>query len=90
MSDELTAVEESVMEVLLDLMTERVMSERGVSTGVQASSTRGLSASSSTTRAGPFRPVDEKRTKHRDDLMNAKLISSILPTYLPPLSGTIN
>jgi hypothetical protein len=42
MSDELTAVEESVTEFLLDLMTERVMSERGVSTGVQASSMRGF------------------------------------------------
>jgi hypothetical protein len=90
MSDELTAVEESVTEVLLDLMTERVMSERGLSTSLQASSTRGLSASPSTARAGPSRPTDEKRTKHRDDLTNAKLILSILPTYLPPLSGAIN
>lgn len=90
MPDDLTAVEESVTDVLLDLMTERVMSERGVSTGVQASSTSGLSASLSTARAGPSRPVDEKRTKHRDDLANAKLIPSILPTYLPPLSGAIN
>ena len=60
MSNELTAVEESVMEVLLDLMTERVMSERGVSTGVQESSTRGLSASPSTSQVGPSWPVDEK------------------------------
>jgi hypothetical protein len=34
MSDELNAVEESVMEFLLELMTERIISERGVSTGV--------------------------------------------------------
>jgi hypothetical protein len=66
------------------------MSERGVSTGVQATLMRGLPASSSTARAGPSQPVDEKRTKHRDDLTNAKLILSILPTYLPPLSGAIN
>jgi hypothetical protein len=90
MSDELTAVEESITEVLLELMTERVMSERGVSTGVQASSTRGLSTSPSTARASPSRLVDEKKTKHRDDLANAKLILSILTTYLPPLRGTIN
>jgi hypothetical protein len=90
MSDELTAVEESVTEILLDLMTERVMSERGVSTGVQASSTRGLAASPSTARARPSRQADEKRTKHRDDIVNAKLILSILPAYLPPLSGAIN
>jgi hypothetical protein len=54
MSDELTAVEESVTKFLLDLMTERVMSERGVSTGVQAYLMRGLLASSSTSHgAGP-------------------------------------
>jgi hypothetical protein len=28
--------------------------------------------------------------KHRDDLANAKLIPSILPTYIPPLSGAVN
>jgi hypothetical protein len=42
MSEALSAAEKVVEEVLIDLMTERVMSERGVSTGVQASSTRGL------------------------------------------------
>jgi hypothetical protein len=91
MSDELTAVEESVTKFLLDLMTKRVMSNIGVSTGVQASSTRGLLTSPSIARVGPSRLVDEKRTQHRDDLANAKLISSILPAYqLPPLSGAIN
>jgi hypothetical protein len=43
MSEELSAVEESVKEVLIDLMTERVMS-----VGVQASSMRGVQASPST------------------------------------------
>jgi hypothetical protein len=47
MSEELSAAEKVVEEVLIDLMTERVMSERGLSTGVQASSTRGLPASPS-------------------------------------------
>jgi hypothetical protein len=47
MSDELTTVEESITEVLLDLMTERVMSERGMSTKVQESSIRGVAASPS-------------------------------------------
>jgi hypothetical protein len=60
MSYELTTIEESITEVLLELMTERFMSERGVSIGVQASSTRGLSASPSTARVGPSHPVDEK------------------------------
>jgi hypothetical protein len=49
-----------------------------------------VQASPSTARAGPSRPVDEKRTKHKDDLANAKLIPSILPAYIPPLSGAIN
>jgi hypothetical protein len=72
-------------------MTERVMSERGLSVGVQASSTRTVQASPSTAHGtGPSRPSDEKRTKHRDDLANAKLIPTILPTYIPPLSGVVN
>jgi hypothetical protein len=88
MSDELTAIEESVIEVLIKFMTKRVMSERGLSIGIHASSTRGLSASPSTShRVGPFR---ERLTKHKDDLVNAKLIPSILPAYLPPLSDAIN
>jgi hypothetical protein len=66
------------------------MSERGLSTGLQASSMRGFLASPSTARAGPSWPIDEKRTKHRDDLTNAKFIMRILPAYLPPLSGAIN
>jgi hypothetical protein len=34
MSADLTAVEESMIEVILNLMTERVMSERGLFVGV--------------------------------------------------------
>jgi hypothetical protein len=91
MSEELTTVKESMTEVLLDLMTKRVMSKRGLSVGVQASSTRTIQASLSTScGAGPSRSSDENRTKHRDDLANANLISTILPTYIPPLSGTVN
>jgi hypothetical protein len=91
MSEELSAVEESVKEVLIDLMTERVMSERVMSVGVQASSTRGVQASPSTAHgAGPSRPSAEKRTKHRDDLANAKLIPTILPDYIPPLAGAVS
>jgi hypothetical protein len=87
-SDKLRVVEKDVEEVIINLMIERVML---MSKGVQASSTRGIPASPSTARgAGPSRPYDEKQTKHRDDLANAKLISSILPTYIPPLSGTVN
>jgi Ni,Fe-hydrogenase III large subunit len=61
MSEELSAVEESVKEVLIDLMTERVMSERVMSVGVQASSTRGVQASPSTARgSGPSRPSQKR------------------------------
>jgi hypothetical protein len=88
MSDELRAAEKVVEEFFIDLVIERVMS---MSTCVQASSTRGLSASPSTAReARPSQPSDEKRTKERDDQVNAKLIPSILPTYIPPISDTVN
>jgi hypothetical protein len=91
MSEELSAVEESVKEVLIDLMTERVMSERVMFVGVQASSTRGVQASLSTANgARPSRPSAEKRTKHRDDLANVKLIPTILPDYIPPLADTVS
>jgi hypothetical protein len=91
MSEELSVLEESVKEVLADLRTEKIMSERRMSAGVQASSTGGVQASPSTAhRAGTSRIVTETRTKHRDDIVNAKLILSILPAYLPPLSGAIN
>jgi hypothetical protein len=42
MLDKLSAVEKVVEEVLIDLMAERVMSERRMSTGVQESSTEGV------------------------------------------------
>jgi hypothetical protein len=34
--------------------------------------------------------MTKTRIKHRDDIVNANLILCILPSYLPPLSGTIN
>jgi hypothetical protein len=87
MSEELSAAEESVKEVLVDLMTERVMSERVMSVGVQSSSTIGVQSSPSTAHgARPSRPSAEKRTKHIDDLENVKLIPTILPNYIPPLN----
>jgi hypothetical protein len=90
MFDELTALEESITEVLLDLMSERDMLERRMSTGVQASSMRGVQASPSTTQAGTSRAGVKRRTKHKDDIANAKLVPSILPAYIPPLSSHIN
>jgi hypothetical protein len=86
MSEELSAVEESVKEVLINLMNERVMSE-----GIQASSTRGVQASPSTARgSGPSRPIAENRTKNREDLANVKLIPTILPNYILPLAGPMS
>jgi hypothetical protein len=86
MSGDFSAVEKSIEEILIDLMDEKVMS-----TGVQASSTRGVQASPSTARgSGPSRDATEKRTKHRDDLENVKLIPSILPDYIPPLAGAVS
>jgi hypothetical protein len=91
MSEELSALEESAKEVLIDLMTERVMSERVMFVGVQASSTRGVQASPSTACGdGPSRPSAEKRTKHRDDLENAKLFLTMLPDYTLPLTDVVS
>jgi hypothetical protein len=91
MSDKLNAAEKIVEEVLIDLMTERLMSERAMSKSIQVSSTRGLQASPSTSRGdGSSQPSAEKRTKHRDNLANAKLIPTILPNYIPPLAGVVS
>jgi hypothetical protein len=87
MSEELSATEKAIEEVLIDLMTERVML---MSEGIQDSSTRDGKESLSTTQARASQPVNGKRTKNRDDLMNAKLILNILPTYIPHLSSAIN
>jgi hypothetical protein len=82
MSDKLSAAEE----VLIDLMAKKLMS-----VGIQASSTRGVKASSSTARRfGPSQPTTEKRTKHRDDLENVKLILTILPDYISSLASTVS
>jgi hypothetical protein len=88
MLNEFNTVEKIVEEVLIDLMTERAMS---MSAGIQGSSMRGMQASPLTARrAGSSRLSAEKRTKHRDDLDNAKLIPSILPDYIPPLVSTVS
>jgi hypothetical protein len=75
MSGEHSALEKSVEEILIDLMAEKVMS-----VGIQASSMGGLQASPSTGRRSS-RTMTEKRSKHHDDLANAKQIPSVLPDY---------
>jgi hypothetical protein len=78
MSDEINDVEKVVEEVLTDLMAERVMSERMIFVGMQTSSLGGVQYSPSTARgAGPSRTTTKTRTKHRDDIANAKLIPRI-------------
>jgi hypothetical protein len=62
-----------------------------MSAGIQASLTRGLQASPSTAHGdGSSRPSAEKRTKHKYDLENVKLIPTIFPNYIPPLAGVVN
>jgi hypothetical protein len=96
MSNELSIVDKIVEEVIIDLMTERVMSERvmserEMSASIQVSSMKGVQASQSTAcGAGSSLPSMEKRTKHRDDLANAKLIPSILPDYISPLVDVVS
>jgi hypothetical protein len=91
MYEELSIVKESMKEVRIDLMTERVMSERVMSMGVQESMTREVQASPSTAHgSGPSRVVTEKRTKHKDDLVNVNLILTILPDYNPHLADTVS
>jgi hypothetical protein len=86
MTDEINVVEKLVEEVLIYMMVKRVMS-----TGIQASSTQGVQASLSTTHGSrPSRPTTEKRTKHRDDLANTKLILTILPNYILPLVDAVS
>jgi hypothetical protein len=41
-------------------------------------------------RSGCTNPTTERKSKHHDDLANAKQISSILLDYIPPLAGVIN
>jgi hypothetical protein len=86
MSGGCSAVENSMEEIIIDLMEENFMSARA-----HASSKRGLQASPLTAcRSGPSRTATEKRRKHRYDLENVKLIPSILPRYILPLSGAVS
>jgi hypothetical protein len=85
MSEALSVVEKASEEVLIELMTEKAMS---MSEGIQASSKIIVQASPSTAHRDGM--SCERKTKHKDDLVNSKLIPSILPTYIPPLSSEIN
>jgi hypothetical protein len=67
------------------------MAKKVMFVGIQASSMRGLQASSSNAHGSrPSQPATEKITKHRDDLENMKLILTILLDYIPPLAGIVS
>jgi hypothetical protein len=82
MSSEASTLEKSVEDILVELMVEKVMS-----IGIHTSSTRGLQASPSTRRRSSH--TTAKRSKHDDDLANAKQILSVLPDYILPLAGAV-
>jgi len=82
MSGERSAVEKSVEKILVDLMAERVMF-----VGIQASSD-GLLQASPLIRWHSGHTT-EKRSKHRDNLANAKKIPLVLLEYIPPLAGIV-
>jgi hypothetical protein len=90
MSDEINVAEKIFEEVLIDLMTEIVMSKQGISIGVHASFLGAFPSSPSTARAGPSRLPSKRRYKLRNDFATVKMIPSILPKYIPPLSDTVN
>jgi hypothetical protein len=86
MLDKISVSKKSVEEILIDLMAKKVMSA-----SIQASSMRGVQASLLTYHGSePSRGVTKKRTKHRDDLENVKLIPSILPDYIPPPDNVVS
>jgi hypothetical protein len=68
MSVEHTELEKSVEEVV-----KKFMADKGMSEGIQASSTRGLQASPlNVLHSGRAKPTTEKRSKQHDDLANTK------------------
>jgi hypothetical protein len=85
MLGDLSTVEKLVEEILIDLMAEKVMSA-----GVQASSMGGLQASPSTACRSSHLNNDREKKQARDDLVNAKLIPSVFPDYIPPLAGMVS
>jgi hypothetical protein len=83
--------EPSELEKIVEEVLKKIMANRSIFEGVQASSTRGLQASPSTElRSNRFNPIVEQRSKHRGDLANAKQIPSILLDYIPPMVGVVN
>jgi hypothetical protein len=83
--------EPSELEKVVEEVLNKIMADRSISKGVQASSTRGLQASPSTRhRSGRVNRVTEQRSKHCGYLATAKKIPSILPKYIQHLVGGVN
>jgi hypothetical protein len=83
MSVEHSALENSVEQILVDLMTKKVMP-----VGIRPSLNGGLQESPLTGRHSG-RTI-EKRSKYRDDLANTKQIPLVLPDYIPHLVSMVN
>jgi hypothetical protein len=84
MSSDLSTVEKSIEEILIDLMVENF-----IFAGVQALSMTRLQASPSTAHRSS-RTTTEKISNHHDDLENMKMIPSVLPDYILPLAGMVS
>jgi hypothetical protein len=86
MSGKVNEFEKYVKQVVRKLMADRTVSE-----GIEASSTRGLQASPSIRHFfACINPITKQRSKHRSDFANVKQIPSILPEYILPLVGVVN
>jgi hypothetical protein len=48
------------------------------------------SSPSTARQSGPSQTMTEKRSKHRDDLENVKLIPLVLPNYILPLASVVS
>jgi hypothetical protein len=84
MLGEHSALDESVEEILINLMAEKVMY-----VSIQASSMGRLQASPSTTHWSS-RTAIEKRSKHRNDIVSIKQILSVFLDYILPLDGVVS
>jgi len=85
MSDDIIIVENSIEEILIDLMAKKLMS-----VGMKASSTQGLEASPWVAQRCSSRPAADKCSKNCDDLVNAKLTPYILLKYILPLASAVS
>jgi hypothetical protein len=85
MSSDLSTVEKSIKEILIDLMAEKVLS-----IGVQPHRQRSASIPIDCTSIWAIPNCDREEKQASHDLENAKLIPSILPDYIPPLAGTVS